>query len=107
MYMTTDGLLRMIGASEAIDSRPPAATRLSTTKQAIALYVLGIFVETLGLGLIAAYGWYVAGSLIAVAGFALATIGNRRWPEPDQPVSLLTHMPGYHRGRGRTSQTQR
>jgi hypothetical protein len=56
------------------------------TPLAIAVYFAGAMVETLGLALVAAYGWILVGVVIAVAGFALGTAGNRRWPSSGESV---------------------
>jgi hypothetical protein len=67
------------------------------TPLAIAVYFAGAMVETLGIALVAAYGWILVGVVIAVAGFALGTAGNRRWPSSGKSV----WMSYLKRGRSR------
>jgi hypothetical protein len=46
-------------------------------------------VETVGVGLIAAYHWFLVGDVLAVGGFVSATVANLRWPGPEQGISPL------------------
>jgi len=50
-------------------------------------------VETLGLGLIAAYGWVLAGGAIAICGLVAGAIADRHWPE--QRVSSFSVFENY------------
>jgi hypothetical protein len=59
------------------------------------LYVIGILVETLGLALIAAYGWIAVGAVIAAAGLRIAIAGNRAWPVPEESVTVTQRMLGH------------
>ena len=82
----------------------PSITRVAARTSAAhgrALYLIGIFVETLGLGLIAAYGWFVAGVVLAGAGVWIATIGNRAWPAPDHSATPFGQVTRYLESRVR------
>jgi hypothetical protein len=75
----------------------PAPERVRSPRQAVALYVSGIFVETLGLAVIAAYGWWVAGTVMAVAGVWIGAVGNRAWPVTESRVTVAQQLLGYLR----------
>jgi hypothetical protein len=97
MYTSSEWLhdpLRVATRRPAVSSAP-AVPRARSTAKAIALYFSGIFVETLGLALIAAYDWWTAGAVIAGAGVWIATVGNRTWPAPERPVTALGLIHGY------------
>jgi hypothetical protein len=121
-YATTGGVTdRRPTAVErrptAADRRPTAAERRRTaavrladhvTRErvspapGIAVYFLGVIVESLGLGLIAAAGWWVLGGAIFICGLAIGTLGNRLWPAgPAESVSSLEAPLEERRGRGR------
>jgi hypothetical protein len=65
------------------------SNRGSASRAAPAVYVFGALVESLGLGLIAAYHWFLVGGVLAVGGFVSATIANLRWSGPEQGISVL------------------
>jgi hypothetical protein len=60
---------------------------------AIALLFAGVMVETLGLALIAAYGWVLAGGAIAICGLVVGVVADRRWPE--QGLTSLSVLESY------------
>jgi hypothetical protein len=68
---------------------------------AVSCFCAGMLIETVGLALVAAYGWLFIGGLLVVGGIALATFGNRRWPEPEGVVSLTDYLKNYVRAGGR------
>jgi hypothetical protein len=77
------------------DAERATELRTASTAQAITLYVVGILVETLGIALIAAYGWIFAGAAIAVVGLSMAITGNRQWPAPQHSVSIVAGTANY------------
>jgi hypothetical protein len=78
------------------------AARISISPAAaVSCYCAGMLIETVGVALVAAYGWLFIGALLVVGGIALATFGNRRWPEPEGVVSLTDYLKTYVRGGGR------
>lgn len=83
-----DPTTRVSGVSRQTSNR--AERKEFSLALATALYFAGVLVETLGLGLIAAYGWLLAGGAIAFCGLLVATIGNNRWPAANQGVSSVT-----------------
>jgi hypothetical protein len=97
MYMSTQRLhdpLRAV-TDQVPASSAPSARRAWSTREAISLYVSGIFVETLGLALVAAYGWWAAGAIVAAAGVWIAAVGNRAWPAPERSVTAIGLVSGY------------
>ncbi len=97
MYIPSQRLHEPPGTAtgRAIRTQARGARRALSTRQAAALYVIGILVEALGLGLIASYGWFVAGTAIAAAGVCLATAGNRAWPAPEGSATATRGISGY------------
>jgi hypothetical protein len=107
MYIPTQSLNDPIASG--VTHRSPvaggrAAKRGLTARQGIALYVIGVFAETLGLALIAAYGWFAVGAPLAAAGVWIATAGNRAWPDSEESVTVTQQMLGYLTARGHRDQ---
>jgi hypothetical protein len=103
MYIPTQSLNDPIG-SGVTHRTPGPGRRALSARQGIALYVIGIFAETLGLALIAAYGWFAVGTLLAAAGVWIATAGNRAWPGSEESVSVIQQMLGFLKARGHRDQ---
>lgn len=89
---------RSVASPDVTTVAVPASERAARTgissAAAVACYCAGILIETLGLGLIAAYGMVLAGGLLAVCGFVLGTFENSRWPAR-QTVSLAEYVKDY------------
>jgi hypothetical protein len=62
---------------------------------AVALYFAGALIETLGIALIAAYGSVITGGAIAICGFLVAIVGNRRWPAPEHGLPVVAFVRGH------------
>ena len=58
----------------------------------IAIYFLGVIVESVGLGIVAAYGLLALGGAIWICGLAIGLLGNRLWPAPAQAVSSFAFL---------------
>lgn len=100
MYITSD---RLPDPLEARTGRPAmrASRRGLSARQAMALFALGIFVETLGLALIAAFAWWGVGTAVSGIGVWMGWTGHRAWPAPDTTVTVAPPLPGYLRARSR------
>jgi hypothetical protein len=97
MYISTPRVHDLLSekAHRAHTPRARAGRRTLSARAAVALYVLGIFVETFGLAVIAAYGWFALGTAVALAGVWIATTGNRAWPSPESSTNVIQRISGY------------
>jgi hypothetical protein len=97
MYISTHRVHDLISekAHRSHTPRARAGRGALSTRQAVALYVLGILVETFGLAVIAAYGWFALGTAVALAGVWIATTGNRAWPSPETSANVIQRISGY------------
>lgn len=85
MY-ATEKVTDKVSARAAGPTHQAAPGRLSPVV-GIAIYFLGVGVEALGLGLVAAYGLLAAGGALSICGLAIGLLGNRVWPAQPKTVS--------------------
>jgi hypothetical protein len=93
MQLTLEGIAQL--------SRTSVSHRPVPTALAPAIFFAGVMVETLGIALVAAFAWLLAGGAIATCGLAIAMFADRRWPSPGDGVSnatLARHYLSIRRG---------
>lgn len=91
MYTTVERLTDRLPARTARRTHYAVPGNISPAV-GIAIYFLGVTVDSLGLGLIAAYGLLGLGGTIWICGLAIGTLGNRLWPVQPQAVSQFAFL---------------